>query len=169
MIDMEGEGRCLFERLLPVEKAKKALETLRKYDTLQEVYFDGQGYADQDKLDNICHYQHNPYMRDYVLKSRTGVQDIMALTNQRNQDMDKVQALFADMEEIKRARIELERPKQSKNLLSEEENYVRSNKGINTGDCGRYHRMAAYQQYGAFNTCGRVCKAQDVGEFYVYV
>lgn len=107
VIDLEGE-RSLFERLLPVEKAKKALETLRKYDTLQEVYFDGQGYADQDKLDNISHYQHNPYMRDYVLKSRIGVQDIMALTNQRNQDMDKVQALFADMEEKKRARRELE-------------------------------------------------------------
>lgn len=108
VIDLQ-ERKCLFEHLLPVEKAKKALETLQKYDTLQEVYFDGQGYAEQKKLDNISRYHHNPHMCEYVLKSRVGVPDIMALAKQRNQDMDKVQALFADMEERKKAWRELEK------------------------------------------------------------
>ena len=33
-------GQVIEEHLLPVESAKKALEICRKYDTLQEVYFD---------------------------------------------------------------------------------------------------------------------------------
>lgn len=52
MKDTEEKG-VLTEHLLPLEDAKKALEILRKYDTLQEVYFDGQGYAEADKLEEV--------------------------------------------------------------------------------------------------------------------
>lgn len=103
------ENRILAEHLLPIEKAKKALEILRKYDTLQEVYFDGQGYADADKLKDVSRYHHNPHMRNYILKTRKPVIDIMELVRVRKQDMDKVQALFANMEELKEAWKELEK------------------------------------------------------------
>lgn len=99
--------KILSEHLLPWEKAKKALETLRKYDTLQEVYFDGQGYADTDKLENISRYHQNPHMWEYVRNTRKSVPDVMALAAKRKQDMDKVQALFADPEEQKAAWEEL--------------------------------------------------------------
>ena len=33
--------------------AKKALEITEKYDTLQEIYFDGQGYAKDEKLAHV--------------------------------------------------------------------------------------------------------------------
>lgn len=42
-------GNVIEEHLLSVKSAKKALEICRKYDTLQEVYFDGQGYAPAEK------------------------------------------------------------------------------------------------------------------------
>lgn len=100
------EGKVLIERLLPIEKAKKALETLQKYDTLQEVYFDGQGYA--EKLDEIERYHHNPHMCGYILSTRKHVPDVMELAKERNQDMDKVQALFANDDEQKAAWKELE-------------------------------------------------------------
>ena len=96
------------ERLLPIEKAKKALETLRKYDTLQEVYFDGQGYADKEKLDSISRYHHKPHMWDYVRRTRKAVPDVMALAMERYQDMDKMQALFANLEDKTAAWRELE-------------------------------------------------------------
>ncbi|GAA0273570.1 sugar-phosphatase [Faecalicatena contorta] len=102
------EGKILIERLLPIEKAKKALETLRKYDTLQEVYFDGQGYADKEKLDSISRYHHNPHMWDYVRRTRKAVPDVMALAMERYQDMDKMQALFANLEDKTAAWRELE-------------------------------------------------------------
>lgn len=36
-----------------MESAKKALRIFEKYDTLSEIYFDGQGYTDSAKLDNV--------------------------------------------------------------------------------------------------------------------
>ena len=100
-------GSILIEHLLPRESAKKALEIFRKYDTLQEVYFDGQGYADRGKLEHIGRYHRNPYMWEYVLASRIPVEDVVALVQGKGQDLDKVQALFADMDEREAAWREL--------------------------------------------------------------
>ena len=44
IIDAQEE-RVIEEHLLSPELALQALEICGKYDTLQEVYFDGQGYA----------------------------------------------------------------------------------------------------------------------------
>ncbi|PWJ49467.1 Cof-type HAD-IIB family hydrolase [Faecalicatena contorta] len=103
------EKKVLIEKLLPIERAKKALEIFRKYDTLQEVYFDGQGYAEEDKLKNISHYHQDPNMWKYVLGSRKAVTDIVELTGQTDRDVDKVQAIFADREEQESAWQELEK------------------------------------------------------------
>ena len=100
-------GQVLIERLLPLQSAKKALEIIEKYDTLQEVYFDGVGYADSGKLAQIGRYHHNPYMWEYVLKTRKAVPDIQEVIAAENRDMDKLQALFADMEERAKAWEEL--------------------------------------------------------------
>lgn len=103
------EKKVLIEKLLPIERAKKALEIFRKYDTLQEVYFNGQGYADEDKLKNISHYHHDSNMWEYVLSSRKAVPDIMVLAGQTNRGAEKVQAMFADIEELQTAWQELEK------------------------------------------------------------
>ena len=72
------------------------------------MYFDGKGYADKEKLDSISRYHHNPHMWDYVRSTRKAVPDVMALAVERYQDMDKMQALFADLEEKAAAWSELE-------------------------------------------------------------
>ena len=59
-------NKLLIEQLLPMESAKKALRIFEKYDTLSEIYFDGQGYADTAKLDNVGKYHHDSNMWDYV-------------------------------------------------------------------------------------------------------
>lgn len=64
-------GRILEEHLLSAEAAKKALEICGKYDTLQEVYFDGQGYAEADKMALIEKYHKNPNMWEYMRKTRS--------------------------------------------------------------------------------------------------
>lgn len=107
ILDTEMD-KVLIEHLLPWESAKKALEILQKYDTLQEVYFDGQGYAEMEKLKKIEKYHHNPHMWEYVRKSRKPVENLSELVIKERRDMDKTQALFADMEERKRAWRELE-------------------------------------------------------------
>lgn len=107
IIDTSDES-VVEEHLLPPEDAKKALEICRKYDTLQEIYFDGQGYAPADKMDQVEKYHKNPNMWEYMRKTRIPVDDIFALLDQENRGLDKVQALFVDMEERKKAWKDLE-------------------------------------------------------------
>lgn len=103
-----SDGSVIEEHLLAPESAKKALEICGKYDTLQEIYFDGQGYAPADKMARVEKYHKNSNMWEYMRKTRIPVDDIHALLEQENRGLDKVQALFADMEERKRAWRELE-------------------------------------------------------------
>ncbi len=108
----ENEG-VLTEHLLPLADAKKALEIMEKYDTLQEVYFDGQGYAEEEKMQEIHRYHHSPHMQEYARKSRICVSTLEEIIEQENRAMDKVQGLFADMKEREQAWQEL---KQIENL-----------------------------------------------------
>ncbi len=103
------EGTVLIEQLLSRESAKKALEICGKYDTLQEVYYDGQGYASADKMAHVEKYHHNPNMWEYLRTTRIPVQDIFRLVDEEERGLDKVQALFADMNERRLAWDELSR------------------------------------------------------------
>ena len=101
-------GKVLEEHLLSKEAAKRALEISRKYDTLQEVYFDGQGYAQRNKMEQVRKYHKDPNMWEYFLKTRIPVENLDELLDAREEELDKVQILFADMEERKKAWKELE-------------------------------------------------------------
>lgn len=101
-------GRVLEEHLLSPELAKKALEICGRYDTLQEVYFDGQGYAEAEKMGRIERYHKNPNMWEYMRRTRIPVEDVVDLVSRENRGLDKTQALFADMEERQKAWRELQ-------------------------------------------------------------
>ena len=109
-------NKILIEQLLPLESARKALHIFEKYDTLSEIYFDGQGYADAAKLDNVGKYHHDPNMWNYVRTTRIAVPDIRDVIAKENRSMDKVQALFADMEERAAAWKELKELSELKEL-----------------------------------------------------
>ena len=102
------KDRVIEEHLLSPLLAQKVLEICGKYDTLQEIYFDGQGYAPADKMAKVECYHKNPNMWDYMRKTRIPVDDIFELLERENRGLDKVQALFADMEERRAAWKELE-------------------------------------------------------------
>lgn len=103
------EGTVLKEHLLLPDSAEKALEICGKYDTLMEIYFDGQGYAPADKMAKLERYHKNPNMWEYMRKTRIPVDNIFELLERENRGVDKVQALFSDMEERQAALRELER------------------------------------------------------------
>ena len=102
------KDRVIEEHLLSPLLAQKVLEICGKYDTLQEVYFDGQGYAPAGKMALVERYHRNPSMCEYMRKTRIPVEDISQLVRKENRGLDKVQALFADMDERKLAWNELE-------------------------------------------------------------
>ena len=93
VVDTET-GESVILKLLPKEKGIKALEIGAKYDTLQEIYYDGQGYADQEKLEHVQKYHRNPNMWNYFLTTRKQVESVMKMAHETDKDMDKMQMLF---------------------------------------------------------------------------
>lgn len=132
IIDIK-EGRVIEEHLLSPELAFKALAVCGKYDTLQEVYFDGQGYAQGDQMANVEKYHRNPSMCEYMRKTRIPVEDIRKLVEEENRGLDKVQALFADMGERERAWKELEEEKGLELVGSLRYNIEINAAGVNKG------------------------------------
>ena len=126
-------NKILIEQLLPLESARKALHIFEKYDTLSEIYFDGQGYADAAKLDNVGKYHHDPNMWNYVRSTRIAVPDIWDVIAKENRNMDKVQALFADMEERAAAWKELSELKELELVGSLSYNIEINAAGVNKG------------------------------------
>ena len=51
------EKKTMAEELLSREKCGQILEIFEKYDTFREIYYDGIGYADREKLEQIEKYQ----------------------------------------------------------------------------------------------------------------
>ena len=92
-------GEALFEELVPVETARKVLEVLGHYDTLREIYFDGIGYAQADKLKDIERYLEEAPMMEYIMRTRIPVPDLWAKFEEENRAVDKVQGLFVSLEE----------------------------------------------------------------------
>ncbi len=127
------EGHIIEEHLLPAESAKKALEICGKYDTLQEIYFDGQGYAPADKMAQVERYHKNPNMWEYMRKTRIPVDDIFEMLARENRGVDKTQALFADMDERKRAWEELQKERDLELVGSLKYNIEINAAGVNKG------------------------------------
>lgn len=127
------EKKVIEEQLLSVSSAKKALEICGKYDTLQEIYFDGQGYAPREKMAHVERYHKNPNMWEYMRRTRIPVEDIFEMVNRENRGLDKVQALFSDMEEREMAWAELSKEGNTELVGSLKYNIEINARGVNKG------------------------------------
>lgn len=107
IVDTEKE-QVLFESLLPIEVAHKVLDIYEGYDTIQEVYFDGIGYADAKKLRVVNEYLEHPSMAKYVADTRIPVDSVRAKLYAENRPLDKVQAIFRRIADKEMALQELE-------------------------------------------------------------
>ncbi len=101
---IERESRkTLDSMLLSYENAKEILAIFKEYDTMRDVFYDGQGYTEGKKLAYLDRYILNPAMVGYLRRSRIPVDDIEELVLKERRAADKVQALFADPDERKEA------------------------------------------------------------------
>ncbi len=96
-------GETIFQKTLDREKAGKILDILGEYDTLREIYYDGVGYADEEKLQCVERYMENPAMRHYVSTTRVPVKCVVEKYESESRNMDKVQGLFANLEDCQKA------------------------------------------------------------------
>ena len=100
-------GETLIEELLSREKCGIILDIFEKYDTLKEIYYDGVGYADRECLENIERYQPDEAMGRYICATRKPIESTRARYEAEEKGMDKIQALFANLADKEKARLEV--------------------------------------------------------------
>lgn len=97
------DGRTIKENLLPVEKARKILDIFEDYDTLRDIYYDGQGYMPRRFIENVADYVTSPETARYIATTRIPIDDLRAKLDEENRSLDKIQALFRNGEEKQEA------------------------------------------------------------------
>lgn len=127
-------GEVLREQLVDVAVAEEILKILGNYDTLREVYYDGVGYAQEEELMKISHFFEEGPMAVYVRATRRKVKDLMEKFREEDRPVDKVQGVFADPEERKKALVSLERMDGVTVTGALKNNIEVNAKGVNKGD-----------------------------------
>lgn len=98
ILDLKNAA-VLKEQLVSVETAEKILDILGNYDSLREIYYDGTGYAEREKLEQIDHFFEERPMAEYVRSTRQPVENLMDKFRKESREVDKVQGVFADLGE----------------------------------------------------------------------
>ena len=133
IVDLK-ESRVLYEDLVPYETGRRVLEICSRYDSMLEIYYDGVGYAEEEKLKHLDEYVPRLPMARYIASSRRPEADVRAMHEERKAPTDKVQALFRTTEECKKAWKEVEKEIPDIEITGALSNNIEVNaKGVNKG------------------------------------
>lgn len=102
IIDLQ-ENKVIYENTLSMEKALQLLDIIGRYDAIQEAFIDSVCYSDKEKLSHANDYFLHPSIAEYVLKSRTPVEDVKATVLEKNSSVDKVNGQFRTLEDKRNA------------------------------------------------------------------
>lgn len=100
IIDLQ-KGEVIYENTLSMETALRLLDIVGEYDAIQEAFIDSVCYSTKDKLAHANDYFLHPSIAEYVLKSRTPVDDVKATVLEKNRSVDKVNGMFRTAEDKK--------------------------------------------------------------------
>ena len=133
LLDMK-EGTILYECLVPRETTEKLLNIFLQYDALVEIYYEGVGFAQEDKLQRIHEFFPRQAMAEYVLTTRKMVKDVRRKFEETDLPSDKVQAVYKTLEEKERALKEVLSKVEGIEAVSSLGNNIEVNvKGVNKG------------------------------------
>lgn len=133
IVDLET-GKMVYEQLVSYDTARAVLEICGKYDAILEVYYDGTGYADEEKLRRLREFVPAAPMADYVRSTRIPVDSVRELFEEKRRGTDKVQAIFSDGGDRKRAWEELQERVPDIEITGSMSNNIEVNaKGVNKG------------------------------------
>lgn len=94
-------NEVIYENTLSMETALKLLDIISEYDAIQEAFIDSVCYSTKEKLAHANDYFLHPSIAEYVLKSRTPVDDVKATVLEKNKSVDKVNGMFRTAEDKK--------------------------------------------------------------------
>ena len=101
-------GEVLLAKPLPIELAVQILDICCDYDSIPELITDGHIYTNAMCLTHLEDYYAHPSMIEYVLNTRTPIEDVKVMLQEIKQPMDKMRAVFRYPEERLAARKRLE-------------------------------------------------------------
>lgn len=102
VLDLKS-GKALFTNLIPIDVSKKVLEIFADYDALYEIFVDGRGYAKAECMERLSHYFEKPSSREYMRTTRTPVESVEETLAKFDESLEKIHAIFHDMNERKEA------------------------------------------------------------------
>lgn len=100
IIDLQKD-EVIYENTLSMETALKLLDIVSEYDAIQEAFIDSVCYSTKAKLAHANDYFLHPSIAEYVLKSRTPVDDVKATVLEKKRSVDKVNGMFRTAEDKK--------------------------------------------------------------------
>jgi len=100
------EGTIVDARRIPIELACRVLTIAKESpdDIMYDAYIDGTAYTMDCFYNNLEHYVSTPGMVNLVRNTRKVVDDNIGYVRDQNQDIDKINMYFVDMEARKRMR-----------------------------------------------------------------
>lgn len=105
VVDVKN-NQVVYSKLLNSEDTKNIINMAQKYDTYQEIFWEGQGYTTGEMYRNIHKYL-NAYMKSYIGKTRKFVEDLEEEIKKQHAPCDKVHLVFGDLEEREQAKKDL--------------------------------------------------------------
>lgn len=104
------ENRVIDTCRLPVDLAVRVMKMARSCpdEVMYDAYIDGRGYTTEQFMEDLDHYVDSVGIRALIKKTRRVVADNISYVMEQNQEVDKINMFFTDMEAKKRMRKALE-------------------------------------------------------------
>ena len=93
------EKRAVYEDMLSLAHTLAVLDFLKDRDVMVDVYQDGNGYSDRQKLADLDHYTIAKGMREYILRTRIPVDSVRDFVTAKGRPVEKLVIFFHDVGE----------------------------------------------------------------------
>lgn len=106
IVDIRTEKE-IDQRKFCAAQAVEILELARSFDTMYDTYIEGQGYGEERFMSCMERYGIPPVVQNMVRDTRIIVPDVVEKVRREQQQVEKINYFFSDMEERARARAAL--------------------------------------------------------------
>ena len=108
ILDLE-QNKVIYECLIAYDISREILNIFEKYDTLREICIDGRSFMEERQVPDIARYVSGP-MERYLRRTRVQIPSLQEkMEEMRGHSLDKIQGVFADPQEMLRAKKQIAR------------------------------------------------------------
>lgn len=100
--------QVLDQHKLSCRQALELLELANQFDTMYDVYINGQGYGEKRFMEHMDHYGIDPFIQQMVWNTRKAVESVPELVQRMQMPVEKINYFFNDQKERFRARTALD-------------------------------------------------------------